>query len=207
MTRGVAESRASSVAIIDGGGANIASLRYALARLGVNGELTADPAAIQSASHVILPGVGAARAAMDRLQQKGLDTLIPQLTQPVLGICLGLQLLFERSEENDTRCLGILKGVVRRFEAAPGRPVPHMGWNQVVATRNSPLLAEVPDGGYFYFVHSYAAEPGPATVGQSTYGWPFSAVVESGNFLATQFHPERSGVLGARVLENFLRHY
>jgi glutamine amidotransferase len=144
---------------------------------------------------------------MDRLQQKSLDVLIPELTQPVLGICLGLQLLFDRSEEDETPCLGILQGVVRRFDAAPGRPVPHMGWNQVAATRRSPLLAGVPDGGYFYFVHSYAAEVGPATVGQASYGWPFSAVVESGNFLATQFHPERSGVLGARVLENFLRHY
>jgi imidazole glycerol-phosphate synthase subunit HisH len=151
--------------------------------------------------------VGAARAAMDRLQQKSLDVLIPELTQPVLGICLGLQLLFDRSEEDETPCLGILQGVVRRFDAAPGRPVPHMGWNQVAATRQSPLLAGVPDGGYFYFVHSYAAEVGRATVGQASYGWPFSAVVESGNFLATQFHPERSGVLGARVLENFLRHY
>lgn len=207
MTRGAAQSRAKKVAIIDGGGANIASLRFALERLGVDGELTADPRAIRSASHVILPGVGAARAAMDRLKQKGLDELIPGLTQPVLGICLGLQLLFERSEEDDTRCLGIVKGVVRRFEAAPGRPVPHMGWNQVVATRSSPLLAEVADGGYFYFVHSYAAEVGPATVGKATYGWPFSAVVETANFVATQFHPERSGPLGAQVLDNFLRRY
>jgi glutamine amidotransferase len=154
------------VAIIDGGGANIASLRFALARLGVDGELTADADAIRSASHVILPGVGAARAAMDRLRQKGLDAVIPGLTQPVLGICLGLQLLFERSEEDDTECLGILKGVVRRSTPAPGRPVPHMGWNQVAASRASPLLAGVPDGSYFYFVHSYAAEPGVATVGQ-----------------------------------------
>lgn len=207
MTRGVPEIRARKVAIIDGGGANIASLRFALARLGVEGELTADHGEIRSASHVILPGVGAARAAMDRLRRYGLDALIPDLTQPVLGICLGLQLLFEGSEEDDTPCLGVLEGIVRRFEAARGRPVPHMGWNQVVATRSSPLLADVPDGGYFYFVHSYAADVGPATVGQATYGWPFSAVVESGNFVATQFHPERSGPLGARVLDNFLRRY
>jgi glutamine amidotransferase len=207
VTRRATQSGGKKVAIIDGGGANIASLRFALARLGVDGELTADPGAIRSASHVILPGVGAARAAMDRLKQKGLDELIPGLTQPVLGICLGLQLLFERSEEDDTRCLGIVKGVVRRFAAAPGRPVPHMGWNQVVATRKSALLAEVADGGYFYFVHSYAAEVGSATVGEAIYGWPFSAVVETGNFVATQFHPERSGPLGAQVLDNFLRRY
>lgn len=202
-----AEPGPGKVVIIDGGGANIASLRFALARLGVDAELTTDPDAIRSASHVILPGVGAARAAMDRLRSRRLTEVIPRLTQPVLGICLGLQLLFERSEEDDTDCLGVLQGVVRRFAPAPGRPVPHMGWNQVTATRPSPLLADVPDGGYFYFVHSYAAEPGAATVGQADYGWPFSAVVESGNFLATQFHPERSGPLGARVLDNFLRRY
>ena len=195
------------VAIIDGGGANIASLRFALTRLGVDSRLTADPDAIRAASHVILPGVGAARAAMDRLREKRLDEVIPHLTQPVLGICLGLQLLFERSEEEDAACLGILKGVVKRFTAAAGRPVPHMGWNDVAVTRSSPLLAGVPDGSYFYFVHSYAAELGQATVGKAEYGWPFSAVVESGNFLATQFHPERSGPLGARVLDNFLRRY
>lgn len=196
-----------SVAIIDGGGANIASLRFALTRLGVDSRLTADPDAIRAASHVILPGVGAARAAMDRLREKRLDKVIPHLTQPVLGICLGLQLLFERSEEDDAACLGILKGVVKRFTAAPGRPVPHMGWNDVAVTRSSPLLAGVPDGSYFYFVHSYAAATGPTTTGRTDYGWPFSAVVESRNFLATQFHPERSGPLGAQVLGNFLARY
>ncbi|MEO7386977.1 MAG: imidazole glycerol phosphate synthase subunit HisH [Gammaproteobacteria bacterium] len=193
------------VVIIDGGGANIASLLFALSRLGAQGELTADPAVIRSASHVILPGVGAARAAMDRLRAKGLDTVIPRLTQPVLGICLGLQLLYERSEEEDTECLGVLAGVVRRFPATANLPVPHMGWNQVVATRKSPVLAGVADDSYFYFVHSYAAEVGPVTVGRTDYGMPFSAVVEQGNFVATQFHPERSGPLGGRVLDNFLR--
>lgn len=196
-----------TVAIIDGGGANIASLQFALARLGVAGELTADPAVIRSASHVILPGVGAARAAMGRLRQKGLADLIPTLTQPVLGICLGLQLLFESSEEDDTECLGILEGAVRRFMPAPGRPVPHMGWNQVMPTGRTPLFEDVPNNSYFYFVHSYAAGIGPATTGRTDYGWPFSAVVESRNFLATQFHPERSGPLGARILGNFLARY
>ena len=196
-----------TVAIVDGGGANIASLQFALARLGVTGELTMDTTAIRSASHVILPGVGAARAAMDRLQQRGVADLIPRLTQPVLGICLGLQLLFETSEEDDTRCLGILRGSVRRFTPAPGRPVPHMGWNQVMPVRDCPLLADVPANSYFYFVHSYAAETGSTTTGRADYGWPFSAVVEAGNFLATQFHPERSGPMGARVLSNFLSRY
>ena len=195
------------VAIVDGGGANIASLQFALARLGTESELTVDPAVIRSATHVILPGVGAARSAMDRLRQRGLDTLLPGLNQPVLGICLGLQLLFESSEEDDTDCLGILQGSVRRFTPAPGRPVPHMGWNQVMPVRNSPLFADVPDNSYFYFVHSYAAETGLTTTGRTDYGWPFSATVESRNFLATQFHPERSGPLGARVLGNFLTYY
>lgn len=205
MTSAVHGTAGGRVVIVDGGGANIASLRFALARLGVDSELTADAGTIRAASHVILPGVGAARAAMSRLRERGLDTEIPRLTQPVLGICLGLQLLFERSEEDDTACLGILPGTVRRFAAAAGRPVPHMGWNQVTSTRAAPLLTGVPDASYFYFVHSYAAEMGAATVGRTEYGWPFSAVVQSGNFMATQFHPERSGVLGSRVLDNFLR--
>jgi imidazole glycerol-phosphate synthase subunit HisH len=200
-------SKAARVAIVDGGGANIASLQFALARLGAESALTVDPIAIHAATHVILPGVGAARSAMERLRQKGLDALIPSLTQPVLGICLGLQLLFERSEEDDTECLGILPGTVMRFTPAPGRPVPHMGWNQVRLVRASSLLAEVPDNSYFYFVHSYAAGIGPLTAGSTDYGWPFSAVVEARNFLATQFHPERSGPLGARVLGNFLSRY
>lgn len=200
-------SQPRNVAIIDGGGANIASLQFALARLGAAGELTVDPEVIRSASHVILPGVGAARAAMTRLREKGLADLIPRLTQPVLGICLGLQLLFENSEEDDTKCLGVLKGSVRRFLPAPDRPVPHMGWNQVMPVRPTPLLEDVPDNSYFYFVHSYAADIGPATTGSTDYGWPFSAIVESQNFLATQFHPERSGPLGARVLDNFLARY
>jgi len=195
------------VAIVDSGGANIASLKFALTRLGVAGKLTVDPATIRSASHVIMPGVGAARSAMERLQETGLERLIPQLKQPVLGICLGLQLMFEKSEEDNTDCLGILPGSVLRFSPAPGRPVPHMGWNQVRKVRNSALMADVPDNSYFYFVHSYAAETGEMTVGCTEYGWPFAAVVASGNFLATQFHPERSGPLGAQVLRNFLERY
>lgn len=192
------------VAIVDGGGANIASLKFALERLGVTGELTVDPAVIRAAARVILPGVGAARSAMDQLRRTGLDKVIPELTQPVLGICLGLQLLFEKSEEDNSECLGILKGSVLRFSPAPGRPVPHMGWNQVRTVRPNTLLAGIPDDSYFYFVHSYAAETGETTVGCAEYGWPFAAVVESGNFSATQFHPERSGPIGAQVLRNFL---
>lgn len=200
-------SATREIAIVDGGGANIASLQFALQRLGATGILTRDPARIRSASHVILPGVGAARAAMDRLTGAGLASLVPTLSQPVLGICLGLQLLFESSEEDDVPCLGIIPGQVQRFVSAPERPVPHMGWNQVRQVRDCQLLAGIPDGSHFYFVHSYAAPAGPAAVAVADYGRPFAAAVQQGNFLATQFHPERSGPLGAAVLRNFLERY
>lgn len=192
------------VVIVDGGGANIASLNLALQRLGYTGALSSDPATIRAASHVILPGVGAARAAMERLQKAGLDLLIPELRQPVLGICLGLQLLFESSEEDDVACLGILPGRVRRFASAPDRPIPHMGWNQIRRRRQSPLLDGIPEDSYFYFVHSYAADVSDHTIATTDYGWPFTAVAGRDNFYAAQFHPERSGPLGARILDNFL---
>jgi glutamine amidotransferase len=194
----------SQVAIVDGGGANIASLMFALERLGRQAVLTTDADVIRTAPRVILPGVGAARAAMERLAAHGLDRLLPTLTQPVLGICLGLQLLFEGSEEDDARCLGIIQGTVRRLEACPDRPVPHMGWNQLTVTRPLPLLAGIGSGTHMYFVHSYAADPGPATVATTEYGRPFTAVLAHRNFQACQFHPERSGTAGARVLANFL---
>jgi glutamine amidotransferase len=197
------------VALIDGGGANIASLRFALDRLGFESELTHDPDVIRGASHVILPGVGAARDAMTRLRNAGLDRVIPELQQPVLGICLGLQLLLEASEEDDAECLGVLPGVARRFQSAVDRPVPHMGWNQVTrvykhGNDGDALLQDVPDGTHFYFVHSYALDTGPATIGEADYGRPFAAVVAQDNFMATQFHPERSGTCGAALLRNFL---
>lgn len=197
----------TAVAIVDGGGANIASLNLALQRLGYSAQLTCDPATIRTASHVILPGVGAARAAMERLRKAGLDSVIRQLRQPVLGICLGLQLLFESSEEDEVSCLGIIPGRVRRFASAPERPIPHMGWNQIRRRHDSALLAGIPDDSYFYFVHSYAADVSENTVATADYGWPFTAIVSKDNFLATQFHPERSGPLGARILENFLSRY
>jgi len=201
---------ATRVAIIDGGGANIASLRFALERLAVDSELTVDIETIRSASHVILPGVGAAADAMNRLRNAGLDRVIPELTQPVLGICLGLQLLFEASDEDDAECLGVLRGTARQFEAVADRPVPHMGWNQIARTNGSSgvgLLKDIPDGAYFYFVHSYALDVSAITAASADYGWEFSAVVRQNNFLATQFHPERSGAHGAALLNNFLTCY
>jgi glutamine amidotransferase len=192
------------VAIIDGGGANIASLNFALDRLGWTGELTMDTETIRRASHVILPGVGAAKDAMNRLIAKGIDQCIRELQQPVLGICLGLQLLLDASEENDSQCLGVVPGTARKFETHADRPVPHMGWNNIIATRDSALLNGIPDGTYFYFVHSYALPVCADTLASTDYGLTFSAMVEHNNFSATQFHPERSGPFGARILKNFL---
>jgi glutamine amidotransferase len=190
--------------VIDSGGANLASLQFAFERLGASTHVTADPREIAAAPRVVLPGVGSAADAMQRLRRSGVAQLLPSLRQPVLGICLGMQLLFERSAEGGTDCLGVLPGTVRRLEAAPGRPVPHMGWNQVAPTREDPLLAGIEPGAYFYFVHSYAAQAGDVTVAQADYGNAISAVVRRGNFWGTQFHPERSAAAGARLLANFL---
>lgn len=190
--------------IVASGGANIASLQYALERLGCTPRLSADYRDITDATHVILPGVGAAQDAMSRLDGAGLSALIPQLSQPILGICLGMQLLYESSEEQDARCIGVLPGRARRFEAAPGRPVPHMGWNRLRRVHDHPLLAGIGDGDYAYFVHSYALSPSAETVAVSDYGTEFSAVVSRGNFHGAQFHPERSAATGAKFLGNFL---
>jgi glutamine amidotransferase len=194
----------TNAVIIPSCGSNLASLQFALDRLGADVPLTEDHDRIRSASHVILPGVGAAAPGMERLRAAGVADLIPTLTQPVLGICLGMQLLFERSEEDDTRCLGIIDAVVRRMPASPQLPVPEMGWNQLEPLAASPLLEGVPHGAYAYFVHSYAAPPGDYTLALTNYGQPFSSVVRQRNFFGTQFHPERSSRVGARILGNFL---
>ncbi len=194
----------SGLVIIDNGGGNVASVRYALERLGVTAVLSDDPARVRAAARVILPGVGAARDAMRRLAASGLDRLIPTLAQPVLGICLGMQLLYAASAEGDTDCLGIIPGRATRLAEAPGRAVPHMGWNQLEPLAPSPLLAGIAAGDYAYFVHSYALPPGPDTVATCDYGGPFTAVVSRGNFHGAQFHPERSAATGARLLANFL---
>jgi glutamine amidotransferase len=192
-----------NVVIIDSGGANIGSVVFALGRLGVTAELTRDPALISGASHVILPGVGAAADAMERLRNSGLDILIPGLIQPVLGICLGMQLLFEHSEEGDTPCLGVFPGIVTRMRPAPGMPVPHMGWNKLEAIRDLPLLDGV-DGQYCYFVHGYAVRDIEHAAAMTEYGTRFVSVASRGNFHAVQFHPERSAGAGAKLLANFL---
>ena len=193
------------LAIIDSGGANIASLRYAIERLGVESDLTTDRARLRAASHVILPGVGAASDCMSRLEKANLVDTIRTLQQPLLGICVGMQLLFDSSEEGDVRCLGLLPGRVQRFADREGLPVPHMGWNQLNLSRPSPLFNDIENGDYVYFVHSYAAPLGSHSIASSEYGVPFTAVVQRGNVYGAQFHPERSARIGSLLLRNFLR--
>ncbi len=191
--------------IIDSGGANLASLQFALERLDARAVVSNDPKEIAQAPRVILPGVGSASDAMTRLRAPGLHEVLPTLKQPVLGICLGMQLLFARSEEGPTECLGIIPDTVRLLKAEPGRPVPHMGWNQLTALRADPLLESIAENDYVYFVHSYAAAVSEITLAATDYGSQVSAVVRRGNFWGTQFHPERSGPTGAKLLANFLR--
>lgn len=195
---------AQDVLLVDSGGANIGSVRYALERLGVRAVLSADPAEIRAAGRVILPGVGAARPAMALLRERGLVEVIRSLTQPLLGICLGMQLLFDASEEGEVECLGLIPGRVRSLRPAPGIRVPHMGWNRLDRVRDDALLAGIADDAQAYFVHGYAAPVNEHTLATSTHGEAFAAVVRRGNFYGAQFHPERSADVGARLLSNFL---
>jgi len=201
VTRGKAKR---DVVLVDGGGTNIGSVRYALQRLGLDAEMTADADRISAASHVILPGVGAAGPGMKKLREAGLTEVLRGLRQPLLGVCLGMQLLYERSEEGDTECLGLLPGAVAHFPAGDGLRIPHMGWNRLRVESDDPLLADLDDEAYAYFVHSYAAPVSAATIASTDYGAPFSAIVRQGNVCGMQFHPERSATVGARLLQNFL---
>jgi glutamine amidotransferase len=189
--------------MLDSGGANLGSVQAALARLDIQAPVSSDWATIRAATHLLLPGVGAAGAAMSRLRENGLDRLIPRLGQPLLGICIGMQLLFERSQEGDTECLGLLPGVVRRLPAAAGIRVPHMGWNRL-AVRTTDALVDGLDGEWVYFVHSFAAPAGRDDLAIATHGGDFPAVVRRGTVMGVQFHPERSSLAGQRLLRNFL---
>jgi imidazole glycerol-phosphate synthase subunit HisH len=191
--------------IVASGGANLASLCFALERAGARPRVTANARAIASAARVVLPGVGSAPVAMERLRASELLTVLQSLTQPVLGICLGMQLLFRGSSEGPTACLGILPDEVTELPRRPGLPVPHMGWNQLAPLRDDPLLEGLTSGDYAYFVHSYAAAPCDSTLATTDYGGLLSAVVRRRNFWGTQFHPERSAAVGARLLANFMR--
>ncbi len=192
------------VAIVDCGGANIASLTNALDRLGIVSSLTRDAGTIANASHVILPGVGAAADAMQKLASHQLPEIITKLSQPVLGICLGMQLLAESSDEDQATCLGIVPTIAKKLPASPQSPVPNMGWCQVHQTRDHELFAGIDDDSYFYFVHSFVLAEGDYTLATADHAAPFTAVLAQDNFYATQFHPERSASAGAKLLKNFL---
>lgn len=197
-----------NIVIIDTGCANLSSVRMAIERLGVTAQVSKEAAVIRAADKLILPGVGTAKAAMHNLQERGLVDLIREAKQPLLGFCLGMQMLAQASEEHmggesDIDCLGIVPGKVKLMQVGDLR-LPHMGWNQVEHDGTHPLFNGIPSGSYFYFVHSYALEVTAATLATCDYGGPFTAVVGKDNFFGAQFHPERSGKAGARLIQNFL---
>ncbi|MEO1573387.1 MAG: imidazole glycerol phosphate synthase subunit HisH [Pseudomonadota bacterium] len=195
----------SRVAVVDSG-ANFASVRGALARCGADFVLTHDPDVLRGASHVILPGVGNVADSWSRLENFGLIDTLRELTQPVLGICVGMQLMFEHSEEAGHDTLGIFEGSVARLAPTPRERVPHCGWNTLEITGSGPLADALSDAarGHVYFVHSFAAPPGPHTLARCTHTAPFSAAVARDNFHGVQFHPERSARAGKAWLEAFL---
>ena len=189
------------IAIVDVGCGNIGSVGIALERFGIDPLVTGEAEEIAAADKVVLPGVGAAGYAMEQIEARGLAPVLRGLRQPALGICLGMQLLFEGSEEEDTTCLGLIPGRVRKLEPAQGLPVPHMGWSRIQVRDEDIGLFP---GDYVYFAHSFACDPGETTVASAEYGRPIPAVVRSGNWTGAQFHPERSGEAGARFLRRWL---
>ena len=192
------------IGVIDYGASNIQSVCNALINLGQLFELIDKPDSIAKYDKLILPGVGAAGSAMKRLKETGFAEVLPSVSMPVLGLCLGLQLFGDYSEENDTKCLGMIPGRARRFSDA--LKVPQIGWNKVRISAESPLTTGIPDGSYFYFVHSYYLDaPKEFVIGDAKYGVTFPAVIRKGNFYATQFHPEKSGPVGLALLNNFCR--
>jgi len=197
-----------NIVIIKYNAGNIESVNNALNRLGINAEITGDPDKIRNADKVIFPGVGEASTTMEYLRKHKLDELIVSLKQPVLGICLGLQLMCSHSEEGDTTCLGIFDEKVKRFIPKPGEEfvtkVPHMGWNAVYNLKSNLFSSDL-ENEYVYFVHSFYAGLGEHTAANCNYIEPFSAALQKDNFYATQFHPEKSGKVGAAILQNFLK--
>lgn len=193
------------VALIDAGGANLGSVRYALERLGIEPEIVRDADQLARAERIILPGVGAAAPAMAALREQGLDDALRAAKVPLLGICLGMQLLYDASDEGDTACLGLVPGRVRRMSSSPGVRIPHMGWNALADVAVTPLLDGIGNGDSVYFVHGYAAPITENTVAVARHGDAFCAIVRHGLFCGAQFHPERSAATGARLLENFIR--
>lgn len=196
------------IAIVKYNAGNIGSVTNALNRLGIENKVTDDPEELKAADKVIFPGVGEAGTAMNYLRERGLDQVIKELKQPVLGICLGMQLMCSHSEEGDTECLGIFDTTVKKFPATAGMKVPHMGWNslntEVVDQQSSILQGLKPDADVYY-VHSYYAEVCKNTVAACDYILPFSSVLQKDNFYATQFHPEKSAGIGEQILKNFVQ--
>ncbi|MCG9746716.1 imidazole glycerol phosphate synthase subunit HisH [Shewanella sp. Isolate8] len=213
------ETKASngSTIIIDTGCANLSSVRYAFERIGADVEVSDDIAKIKAATRVVLPGVGTAKAAMQALKDKALIDTICGLTQPVLGVCLGMQMLTKASQERgglsygnsnentsqDCECLGLIDTNIEQLDSK-GLPLPHMGWNQISPSQH-PLFAGVAEGSYVYFVHSYRAPLGDFTIAKSEYGEGFSAAIAKDNFMGVQFHPEKSAGVGSTILKNFMR--
>ena len=191
-----------TVTLVDLGYGNLGSIRTAFARLGAEVQLTSGREEIGSAERLVLPGVGSAGFAMARLEELALAPVIRSFAKPLLGICLGMQLLFEWSEEDGTSCLGLIEGTVRRLTPAPGLAVPHMGWARLTAAQGGAGLAT---GDYLWFAHSFAAEVGPNCTAQTRFGEPIAAAVRRDNFMGCQFHPERSSEAGARFLRAFLK--
>ena len=194
----------NKVAIVDSIGSNLASLIFALNRIGSSFEITDEIDVLNKASHIILPGVGAAKNAMTKLKQRKLIDEISKLTKPTLGICLGMQIFMDASDEDDAKCLGIISNTCRPFKNNKDYPVPHMGWNKVRFNRDSVLTKNLKDEDYYYFVHSYYVPICTETIGVSSYPIEFSAVVQKDNFFGTQFHPEKSGLSGSKILQNFV---
>lgn len=194
----------SPVALIDAGGANLGSVRFALQRLGCEPRVVRDADGLRGAGKVILPGVGAAAPAMALLHERGLVAALRDPRVPVLGICLGMQLLYEFSEEGDVACLGLLAGRVARLPARDGCRTPHMGWNVLRPLAPSPLLAGVAASDQVYFVHGFAAPVNDHCVAAASHGVEFAAIARRGLACGMQFHPERSGHAGSRLLANFL---
>jgi len=191
------------IGIIDYGAGNIRSVGNALDRLGQQYFVSKDIAELQRARKLILPGVGEARSAMESLGQIGLLRWLTTVSVPFLGICIGMQILFEHSDERDTACLGVVPGRISRFDDTTLK-IPHIGWNQVTVIATSSLFHNIRDNEHFYFVHSFRAPIGPNTIGMTQYGEPFSAAVQKQNFYGVQFHTEKSGAAGIQVLKNFL---
>jgi glutamine amidotransferase len=198
----------ANLTIVDTGCANISSVKFAVERLGIIANVSDDLQEISKAQRVILPGVGSAPAAMRSIKNKQLTECLRTLKQPVLGVCLGMQLMVEYSQENNlgeqvnTECLGLIPGSVNKMQVGELR-LPHMGWNQVTSTRENPLFANIDDGAYFYFVHGYAVNVYEHTLASCNYHNDFSAAINKDNFFGVQFHPERSSDAGAQLLKNF----